>query len=42
MKNLYPIQVIDFRFQIDHITPRKYNYLKNFLKILIMKIYLLS
>ena len=23
MKNKYPIQVIDLRFQLDHITPKK-------------------
>ena len=23
MKNKYPIQVIDLRFQVDHITPKK-------------------
>ena len=42
MKNFYPFQVIDLRFQVDHITPIKYNSLKNFLKTPIMKDYLLS
>ena len=28
MKNKYPIQVIDLRFQADHITPKKINCLK--------------
>ena len=28
MKNKYPIQVIQLRFQIDHITPKKIKYLK--------------
>ena len=25
----YPIQIIDLRFQVDHITPKKFVYLKN-------------
>ena len=29
MKNRYPIQVIDLRFQVEHITPKKINCLKN-------------
>ena len=29
MKNKYPIQVIELRFQVDHITPKKINCLKN-------------
>ena len=29
IKNKYPIQVIDLRFQADHITPKKFNCLKN-------------
>ena len=33
MKHFYPIQVTDLRFQVDHITPEKYNYSKNFRKI---------
>ena len=28
MKTKYPIQVIDFRFQVDHTTPKKFNCLK--------------
>ena len=31
MKNFHPIQIISLRFQVDHITPKKHNYLKNFL-----------
>ena len=23
MKNLYPIQIVDLRYQVDHITPKK-------------------
>ena len=29
LKNTYPIQVIDLRFQVDHINPKKFNFLKN-------------
>ena len=29
LKDKYPIQLIDLRFQVDHITPKKYNYLRN-------------
>ena len=29
MKNTYPIQVIDLRFQVDHINPKKIQFLKN-------------
>ena len=36
IKNKYPIQVIDLRFQVDHITPKKINYLKNIEQILLM------
>ena len=28
-KNFHPIQVVDLRFQFDHIHPEKTNYLKN-------------
>ena len=38
MKNKYPIQVIDLRHQIDHITPKKFNCLKNIKTILFMLI----
>ena len=37
MKYLYPIQITDLRFQVDHITPKKFNYSKNFQKILTLK-----
>ena len=29
VKNWYPFQVIDLRSQVDHINPKKFNYLKN-------------
>ena len=29
MKNKYPIKVIDLRFQVDHVTPKQFNFLKN-------------
>ena len=38
MKNKYPIQVIDLRHQVDHITPKKFNCLKNIKMILFMLI----
>ena len=41
MKDKYPIQVIDLRFQVDHITPKKFIYLKNIEKILITLDYML-
>ena len=37
MKNKFPIQVIDLRFQVDHITPINFNYLKNIEPILLMR-----
>ena len=37
MKNNYPIQVIDLRFQVDPITPNKFNYLKNIEPIPLME-----
>ena len=36
MKNKYPIQVIDLRHQVDHITPKKFNCLKKIKKIVFM------
>ena len=30
MKNFYPIQVIDLRFQVDHITPEKIQFFEEF------------
>ena len=30
MKNFYPIQVIDLRFQVDHITPKKIQLFEEF------------
>ena len=36
MKNKYPIQVIDLRFQVDHINPEKIIYLKNVGVLLIL------
>ena len=36
MKNKYPFQVIDLRHQVDHITQRKYKFLKNLIPILQM------
>ena len=38
MKNKYPIQVIDLRHQIDHITPKTFNCLKNIKMTLFMLI----
>ena len=29
MKNKHPIQVIDLRYPVDHITPNEFNRLKN-------------
>ena len=29
MKNFYPIQVLDLRHQVDHITPKKVHFGKN-------------
>ena len=29
MISKYPIQVIDLRFQVDHMDPKNFNYLKN-------------
>ena len=40
VKNRYPIQVIDLRFQVDHINPKKYNFLTNIEQILQMQDYL--
>ena len=30
MKNFYPIQVIDLKFQVDHITPKKLQLFEEF------------
>ena len=30
MKNFYPIQLIDLRFQVDHITPKKIQLFEEF------------
>ena len=30
MKNFYPIQVTDLRFQVDHITPKKIQLFEEF------------
>ena len=30
MKNFYPIQVTDLRFQVDHITPKKVQLFEEF------------
>ena len=35
-KTNYPIEIIDFRYQPDHITPKKFNYFKNIALILRM------
>ena len=32
MKNFYPIQVTDLRFQVDHITPKKIQLFEEFSK----------
>ena len=44
MKNKYPIQVIDLRHQIDHISPKKIQLFEKNKMILFMKIkdYMLS
>ena len=34
MKKLYPIQVIDLRFQVDHITPKKIHLFEDFFEYL--------
>ena len=36
MKNKYPIQVIDLRYQVDHITPNEFNCLRNLILVLLM------
>ena len=36
MKKKYPIQVIDFKHQVDHKTPKKCNCSKNLILILLM------
>ena len=36
MKNKYQIQVIDLRFQVDHISPQKIRYLKNLKPMLLI------
>ena len=36
MKNKYPIQVIDLRYQVDHITPKEFNCLKNLILVLLL------
>ena len=41
IKNKYPIQVIDLRFQVDHKTPKKINYLKKIGKTSLMLDFLL-
>ena len=38
MKNKYPIHIIDLRHQIDHISPKQFNCLKNIKMILLMLI----
>ena len=40
MKNHYPIQIIDLRFQVDPISPKKLNYLKNMMIALLILIYM--
>ena len=36
MQNKYPVQVKDLRNQVDQITPKKFNCLKNLILILLM------
>ena len=38
MKSIYPIQVMDLRHQIDHISPKRFNSLKNIKMILFMRV----
>ena len=37
MKNFYPIHVIDLRYQVDHITAKKFNCLRS-IEVLLMKL----
>ena len=40
MKNYYPIQILDLRFQVDHISPKKIDFWKNMMIILLVLIYM--
>ena len=40
MKTYYPIQIFDLRFQVDHISPKKINYLRNMIPIRLILIYM--
>ena len=42
MKTKYSVQVIDVKFQVDYVTPKRTKFLTNMMKYLLILIYMLS